>query len=148
MSSFADRETLAQVVSMGRSVEGRALSADEMAAAQALLDHPDFDAMSIDQRRAFYQRELAGAAAGAEANRIPSGLWQRAAGLILFAIGLFAWFAATPFNGAWAAATMCFAIAAPLTFWGLMLKYLRVLEDRILDLGAGAPAAGRTHAAS
>lgn len=59
MSNFENREILEGVIESRRSIEGRELSDNELAAAQILLDHPKFDTMSLDGRRALYQSQLA-----------------------------------------------------------------------------------------
>ena len=70
---------------------------------------------------------------------IPSGSWQRIIGGCLISFGLFAALAATPFNGAAAAATLCITAGGSLLFWGIMLRYLSILERKIDGLAPDRP---------
>jgi hypothetical protein len=100
MSNFEDRETLQRVIENRRSIEGRELSDHEVAAAQSLLDHPQFDTMLVDDRRAFYQSQLtrrsgissseSGDSLPAAADSMPLMGWLLlAAGLIVTCISFF-----------------------------------------------------------
>jgi hypothetical protein len=68
---------------------------------------------------------------------IPNGGWQRAVGALLDVFGIFTAMASTPLNGAGAVASMCLALGSSLLFWGLMLKYFAVLEEKLALLIVG-----------
>ena len=71
--------------------------------------------------------------------QIPSGDWQLVVGSICFALGILVSFAATPFNGAGTFAAICFSFSGPLFFWGILLRYLSIIERKIDRLARRAP---------
>lgn len=68
--------------------------------------------------------------------QIPKGQWQRIAAFVFFAIGIMASLAATPFNGAGAFAALCLTAAGSLFFWGILLRYLAIIEAKLDGLVA------------
>jgi hypothetical protein len=93
MSNFEDRETLAQVVSTGKSTDGRTLEPNELRAAQRLLDLPTFDEMTVEQRRAAYNNLSRGfqpdARTGGEGDTVTVLGWLLTGAGVIAAIGSF-----------------------------------------------------------
>lgn len=77
------------------------------------------------------KRDFEPFSAGVDAKVIPTGRWQRIGGIILIVLGLFPALAATPLNGAGAVASVCFGIGGGLLFWGVLLRYLSALEEKL-----------------
>ena len=86
------------------------------------------------------QRDFEPFSTAVDVRVIPSGGWQRVIGALLCVFGLFPALAATPLNGAEAAATICFTLGGALLFWGAMLRYLSALEEKLglLIVSSGA----------
>lgn len=62
---------------------------------------------------------------------IPSGGWQRLVGAVLLVVGVFPALASTPFNGAGTVASLCFSMGSGFLFWGILLRYLSALEEKL-----------------
>lgn len=77
------------------------------------------------------KREFEPFSAGVDVRVIPTGRWQRIGGIILILFGLFPALAATPLNGAGAIASACFGVGGGLLFWGVLLRYLSAIEEKL-----------------